>query len=166
MPSKNILSTVLFLLIMIDSAPSAEESTLLPSGTTRMIVPAGWTSSSDPGTCILIGPGRLAAERPRLACTLGQGTPDTATEAIRSAYLRITDGCEILDDDRIPVGGRIWNRLRVRFAAGPLAFGQTAWIGQTEGQTLVFVLSSPDEDLATHLPAATAAIASLSPVRQ
>ncbi len=166
MPSKNILSTVLFLLLMVDSVQSAEESTLLPSGTMRMIIPAGWKPSSDAGMCILIGPGRQAAEHPRLACTLGQGTPDAATEAMRSAYLRITDGCDILDDDRIPVGGRIWNRLRVRFAAGPLAFGQTAWVGQAEGQTLIFVLSSPDEDLATHLPAATAAIASLSPVRQ
>jgi hypothetical protein len=166
MPSKNILSMVLFLLLLVDSVQSAEESTLLPSGTMRMIIPAGWKPSSDAGMCVLTGPGRQAAEHPRLACTLGQGTPDAATEVMRSAYLRITDGCEILDDDRIPVGGRIWNRLRVRFAAGPLAFGQTAWIGQTEGQTLVFVLSSPDEDLATHLPAATAAIASLSPARQ
>ncbi|HAT09413.1 MAG TPA: hypothetical protein DCS97_02190 [Planctomycetes bacterium] len=162
MLGKNILPTILFLLTMVDSRLGAEESTILPSGTARMILPVGWEQTADPGLCVLLGPGRTADERPRLTCTVGSGTPDEATEAMRSAYRRLTDGCEILDDDRIPVGGRIWNRLRVRFAVGPLAFAQTAWIGEAEGRTLVFVLSAPDDLLARHLQAATAAIASLS----
>lgn len=164
MSGKNILSTIIFLLAMVDSAHS-EESTMLPAGASQMMIPAGWMRAVDANACLLVGPGRTPDERPRLACSLGQGAPEELATAMRDAYRRITDGCEILDDDRIPVGGRVWHRLRVRFAAGPLAFGQSAWIGQADGRTLVFVLSAPDDQLADHLQAATAAIASISSAR-
>lgn len=138
---------------------SAESS--LPGGAGTFLPPAGWTRTSAE-MLVLRGPGRDASEAPRLALTLADGDAGSAATSLRDGWKRVADGCEMLDDDDEPLGGRVWRRMRVRFAAGPLAFGQTAWVGSVSGRTVVVVLSAPDERIGLHLAAASAAVASIS----
>lgn len=139
----------------------ASESIPLPDGAGMFHPPTGWTRlPSEP--LVLRGPGRDADEAPRLAATVAAGDPASTAASMRDGWRRVADGCEFLDDDDEPLGGRIWRRIRVRFAAGPLAFGQTAWIGSVGGRTVVMVLSAPDERAGGHLAAAAAAVASIS----
>ena len=96
-----------------------------------------------------------------MAISLAEAGVETAAESLRDGMRRVTDGCEILDDDSVPLGGRIWRRIRSRFAAGPLAFGQIAWISSVGGRTIVVVLSAPDDAIAAHVGAAAAAVGSI-----
>lgn len=138
---------------------SAESS--LPGNAGIFHPPTGWTRTSAE-TLVLRGPGRDASDAPRLALTIADGDAASAASSLRDGWKRVADGCEMLDDDDEPLGGRVWRRMRVRFAAGPLAFGQTAWVGSVGGRTLVIVLSAPDERIGLHLAAASAAVASIS----
>ena len=141
---------------------SAESS--LPGNAGTFHPPAGWTRTMGE-TLVLRGPGRDANEAPRLAVTIADGDPASAASSLRDGWKRVADGCEMLDDDDEPLGGRVWRRIRVRFAAGPLAFGQTAWVGAVSGRTVVVVLSAPDDRIGLHLAAASDAVASISAPR-
>ncbi len=141
---------------------SAESS--LPGDAGTFIAPAGWTRTSAE-MLVLRGPGRDASEAPRLAVTLADGDPVSTAGSLREGWKRVAAGCEMLDDDDEPLGGRVWRRIRVRFAAGPLAFAQTAWVGSVSGRTVVVLLSAPDDRIGLHLAAASAAVASISAPR-
>jgi len=136
----------------------------LPGGSGTIVVPPGW-ESADGRILVLRAPARDAMEAPRLAISIADGDADSALGSLRDGYRRMADGCEILDDDQVPLGGRVWRRLRVRFATGPIAFGQSAWVGTVGTRTVVAVLSAPDERLAGSLAAASAAVASISAPR-
>lgn len=141
---------------------TAESS--LPGNTGTFTPPAGWTVAAG-DMLVLRGPGRDASDAPRLVATIADGDPASTAASLRDGWKRVADGCDMLDDDDEPLGGRVWRRMRVRFAAGPLAFGQTAWVGAVAGRTVIFVLSAPDERIGLHLAAASAAIASISAPR-
>lgn len=136
----------------------------LPAGSGTIAVPPGW-DSADGRVLVLRAPARDAMEAPRLAVSIADGDTDSALGSLRDGYRRMADGCEILDDDQVPLGGRVWRRLRVRFATGPVAFGQSAWVGTVGTRTVVAVLSAPDERIAGSLAAASAAVASISAPR-
>lgn len=154
-------ATIILLSTCLASAGAAEVR--LPQEAGILTIPAGWTEVPRPGTTLVLrGPGTDAMEAPRLAVETAAGDVASATDSLRDGYRRLADGCEILDDDQVPLGGRVWRRLRVRFAAGPLAFGQSAWIGTVGNRTVVAVLSAPDDRIAAHLTAASAVIASIS----
>jgi hypothetical protein len=136
----------------------------LPDKAGTFLPPAGWIRTVSE-MLVLRGPGRDANEAPRLAVTLADGDTASISASLRDGWTRVADGCELLDDDDEPLGGRVWRRIRVRFAAGPLAFGQTAWVGSVSGRTVVVVLSAPDERIGQHLATAAAAVASISAPR-
>lgn len=140
---KNIPLPAFLLLTAI--AAAAEESTFAAGA------PAGWSRISTHPT-VLRGPGTDSAA-PRLALTSPGADPDSAAATMRAAWLRMTDGGEIVADETIQLGGQGWRRIRVRFATGPLAFAQCAWIGAVAGRTQVAVLSAPDDALDEHLAA-------------
>ncbi len=157
------LSTTAFLLTMCLGQAAAGDARLPQAGGT-LTIPAGWSEIAG-SSLVLRGPGKDAMEAPRLAIGIAAGDVASATDSLRDGYRRLADGCEILDDDQVPLGGRVWRRLRVRFAAGPLAFGQSAWVGTVGEHTVVAVLSAPDDRIAAHLTAASAAVASISAPR-
>ena len=138
----------------------ASESLPLPESTGTFLVPAGWHRVAAAGL-VLRGPGNEAADAPRLVLTVVPGDLAATATSLKDGWKRVTDGCEILDDDNEPLGGRVWRRIRVRFAAGPLAFGQAAWIGSVNGRTVVAMLSAPDDRIGSHLASVTAAIATI-----
>lgn len=136
----------------------AAEHRPLPDGAGTIVLPDRWHSGT-PG--VLIGPGP-AGEAPRLALAVGAGAPAATASTLRDAWRRVADGCELLDEDDEPLGGRVWRRLRARFAIGPLVTVQTAWVGTVDGRTVVAIYSATEEHAAEHLPAAVAAVASIS----
>lgn len=137
---------------------------VLPDGAGRIAVPDAWrVSAARP--LVLLGAAAAATDAPRLAVTATDAPAADAAASLRAGYARIADGCEILDDDDAPLGGRVWRRLRVRFATGPVLFGQVAWVGTVGTRTVVAVLSAPDERIGAALPAASAAVASISAPR-
>ena len=133
----------------------------LPGNAGSFHPPAGWTRMTGEAFA-LRGPGRDDSEAPRLVVTIAAGDQGSTAASMRDGWKRVADGCELLDDDDEPLGGRVWRRMRVRFAAGPLAFGQTAWVGAVAGRTVVIVLSAPDDRIGLHLAAASDAVASIS----
>jgi hypothetical protein len=140
---------------------AASESIPLPAGAGMIQSPPGWQRRPSP-ELVLRGPGRDANEAPRLVITVS-GIDAAATAAsLRAGWQRMADGYKIIDDDLEPLGGRVWQRIRVHFAVGPLALAQTAWIGSVGGQTMIIVLSAPDDRIGGCLTAAAAAIASIS----
>ncbi|MBN8525437.1 MAG: hypothetical protein J0M02_08885 [Planctomycetes bacterium] len=148
---------------VLGAGSAAAADAALPTGAGRIAIPEGWSCES--GTALVLrGPGGNDTA-PRLAVTIAEADPAAAAQALRDGYVRITDGCEILDEDEVPMGGRIWRRTRVRFATGPVLFGQSAWIGSVGGRTVVAVLSAPDERLAAALSAAVAALSGISAQR-
>ena len=154
-------SIIFLILVLAGSFLAAGEALSLPGKTGMFHPPAGWTTlQSEP--LIVRGPARDAGEAPRLVVTLSEGDPASAAATLRDGWKRVADGCEFLDDDDVPLGGRVWRRIRVRFAAGPLAFGQTAWIGQVAGRTMVIVLSAPDDRIGGYLAVASATVASIT----
>jgi hypothetical protein len=162
MSYRPILSASFLLIICL--APAVAGDAKLPHGGGSMTIPAGWTEIA--GTSLILrGPGKEAIDAPRLAVEIAAGDIASTTDSLRDGYRRLADGCEIIDDDQVPLGGRVWSRLRVRFAAGPLAFGQSAWVGTVGSRTVVVVLSAPDDSLAVYLAAASSAIASISAPR-
>lgn len=163
MPSRPGLSAT-FILLSACAANACAAEARLPQEAGVITIPAGWAEAAGT-TLVLRGPGTDAMAAPRLAVELAAGDVTSATESLRDGYRRLADGCEILDDDQVPLGGRVWRRLRVRFAAGPLAFGQSAWVGSVGNRTVVAVLSAPDDRIAAHLAAASAAVASISAPR-
>jgi hypothetical protein len=108
------------------------------------------------GNCLIMRAGE--ATRPAPALTVTPTAPDPPPR--REGWRRVTDG-RVID----MLGGRVWQRIRVRFAVGPLAVVQTAWIGTVGGRTVVAVLSSGDDHAAAHLVTAAAAVASISAPR-
>ncbi len=116
------------------------------------------------GSGILVGPGD-SNDPPRLSLATATGDPATTAASVRDGYRRIGDGCQFIDDDDQPLGGRVWRRIRVRFAVGPLVFVQTAWIGAVDGRTVIAVLSSLEEQAAASLATGSAAVASISAPR-
>ncbi len=154
----SILASLLF---GTGSFLAGAEAIPLPDGIGMIQPPQGWQSSTSPNL-ILRGLDKDAANAPRWAFTLASGDATTTAASLRDGWRRVTDGCEMIDDDDEPIGGRVWRRIRVRFAVGPLAFSQCAWIGTVNGRTLVAVLSAPDDQLAHHLAAASTALASIS----
>lgn len=132
------------------------ESITIPKSTIQATVPAGWSQlPADGTTTVLRGPGRIPSNSPRLSLACAASDPETTSASLRTSLLKITDGCQILDDDELPIGGRVWRRLRVRFAIGPLQFGQSAWIGSVSGRTTIVILSAPEDDLPAHLGTAS-----------
>ena len=150
--------------ISIADLPAADYD--LPAAACIITGPPGWSPAASPAF-VLRGPvphGRTE-EAPRLAITIAEADIATTASSLRDGLMRVADGCEILDDDQIPLGGRVWRRIKTRFAAGPMAFGQYAWIGTVEGRTLVVVLSAPDDVVTTSLAPVSAAIATIRPAR-
>lgn len=132
----------------------------LPSATGTISVPTGWRIAAGEALTLL-GPGG-GHHPPRLALRLAETAPAEAAAVLRAGWQRVADGCTVLDDDDEPLGGRVWRRIRVRYAVGPLAVAQTAWVGSVGGRTVVAVLSSDDDAAAAALATAAAAIASIS----
>lgn len=163
-PTSSILICALTCMLIACSTPLAGAETALPLDVGTITIPPEWSVVDGVGF-VLRGPGRTALEAPRLAITTAVGDVDATTASLRDGYRRVADGCEILDDDTIPLGGRVWHRLRVRFATGPMAIGQSAWVGSVDGRTVVAVLSAPDEYLSSHLAKAAESIASISALR-
>lgn len=149
----------LYLSCILVSILSSGESLSIPGSLLVATIPSGWnTLPPDGPTVVLHNPGHGSA---RLSIAIAAGDPTAVCTSLRSSLLRIADGCQITDDDELPVGGRVWRRLRVRFAIGPVAFGQSAWIGVVSGKTVVTVLSAQEDDLPAHLGTATAVLNSL-----
>jgi len=142
----------------------AGEPLLLHDASVRLQPPAGWQRLAVPGV-ILRGPGTDLTEAPRLTISIVPGDVNSNAASMRDGWRRVSDGCDMIDDDDEPIGGRVWRRIRVRFAVGPLAFGQCAWIGQVNGRTMVAVLSAPDDHIVRHLVAASTTLASISMYR-
>lgn len=154
-------SVLAALLLSTGTIVAAAEAIPLPGGAGTIQPPPGWQRNPS-SELVLRGPGRETDESPRLAIAVS-GTDAASTAAsLRAGWRRMADGCETIDDDLEPLGGRVWQRIRVRFAAGPLAFGQTGWVGSVGGRTVVIVLSAPDDRIGGFLAAAEAAIASIS----
>jgi hypothetical protein len=80
--------------------------------------------------------------------------------ALRDDLARLAQGFRLLEDDSVPLGGRIWRRLRLRFAIGPLACEQAAWIGTVGERTLIAVASAGDGSLGPALPLVERSLAS------
>lgn len=159
MMSKQRISVLWCILI---SLLAGGESITVPGTAIVAIVPVEWTVLPlDGPVAIIQGPGRNSGSLPRLTLATASGDPTTTSTALRTSLLRVADGCQILDDDELPIGGRVWRRLRVRFAIGPVPFGQSAWVGSVSGKTVVAVLSAPEDILATQLATATTVVASL-----
>jgi len=151
------------ILLVTGTFLGAIESAALPEAAGAIVVPTGWRTV--PGGCLILrGPGE-GYEVPRLALSVTSSAAPAAATALREGWRRVTDGREVIDDDDEPLGGRVWQRIRVRFAVGPLAVVQTAWIGTVGGRTVVAVLSSGDDHAAAHLVTAAAAVASISAPR-
>lgn len=134
-------------------------------GLVTATIPQGWTTVPSDGAAVIQGRATDPVQAPRIALTLPGTPPAEAAAAIRAGVLKVGDGTEIIDEDDLPIGGRVWRRIRYRFATGPLVFGQSAWIGQVGGHTVSVVLSAPDDRLAAQIDAATGLIASLAPAR-
>jgi hypothetical protein len=150
-----------FLWLFACSILSGGESTIIPGTAISVQAPAGWNQA--PGNVLVYeGHGPSQAEHPRLAFSVSTADPATAAATMRDALLRVTDGCQVIDEDTVPVGGRSWRRLHVRFATGPIVFAQSSWVGTVGGRTLIVVLSAPDERIGDSLLAATGALASLT----
>ncbi len=156
----------LFIFVFMSSRVAYAEDFALPDSNWVITGPPDWTSAAVAGF-VLRGPvshGRTE-EAPRLAITNAEADIATTASSLRDGLMRVTDGGEILDDDQVPLGGRVWRRIKSRFAAGPMAFGQYAWIGTVDGRTLVVVLSAPDDVVTASLALASAAIATIRPAR-
>lgn len=141
---------------------NSAESTRIPGSILLADMPAGWSrADASAAQVVLKGPAAAGSSAPRIAIAVSPSDPDAAATSLRDGLLRIADGCEILDDDHVPLGGRVWRRMRLRFATGPLVFGQSAWIGAVDGTTMVVVLSASDDDLAKYLATAANVVAAL-----
>lgn len=160
MPSK--LHVTFLVAGIIHGVCYTAESFPVPGSTLSADLPAQWVRlPGDERTAVIHGPGRSTAAMPKIAIACTSADPAAAAAAIRDGLMRVGDGCEVIDADQIPLGGRVWQRIRLRFAAGPLEFGQSIWAGTVAGRTVTVVLSAPEEDLAAHLPAGAAVVASL-----
>jgi hypothetical protein len=153
---------IIILLCVLATTLTSVESCTIPQTQVLATIPAGWNVLPTDGvTVVLRGPGRIPAAIPRLSLATAAGDPVATCASLRSSLLRVTDGCRILDDDEIPIGGRVWRRLRVRFAVGPAQFGQSAWIGSVSGITIIVVLSAPEDELPAYLSMSAALLTSL-----
>lgn len=100
--------------------------------------PAGWRAAA---------PGLYTAQAGgaewRLAWSVAEAAPAQEVERLRHAWMRMLEVASWLDDDDVPLGGRVWRRLRaiVRPPGEPLEC--TAWIGQVGGRTVLLILTHP-----------------------
>lgn len=153
---------IVLLVCILAATLTSAESIIIPRAPVAATVPVGWSVlPQDGATAVLRGPGRTPADIPRLSLATTAEDPVAACTSLRSSLLHVTDGCRILDDDELPIGGRVWRRLRVRFAIGPAQFGQSAWIGTVSGKTIIVVLSAPEDELPAHLATAAVLLTSL-----
>lgn len=156
------LRQITLLACFLASVLTSGESITIPGAGVLATVPTGWNALPAEGMiAVLAGPGRSAASIPRMTLAGAAGNPMALGSALRSSLQRVADGCQFIDDDEVPLGGRIWRRMRVRFAVGPSPFGQSIWIGTVVGHTVVIVLSAPEDDLTSHIASATALLSSL-----
>lgn len=153
---------IILLTCVLATALASAESIIIPRTPVLATIPVGWSALPQDGvTAVLRGPGSTPASIPRLSLATAAGDPAATCATLRSSLLRVTDGCQILDDDELPIGGRVWRRLRVRFAIGPAQFGQSAWIGSVSGKTIIVVLSAPEDELPAYLATAATLLTSL-----
>lgn len=150
--------------LLCGSIHAADERIPLPDGAGSFLAAPGWRRLpiSD---VVLSGPVKGAAMAPRIAVAVAAGTPAATAASLRDGWSRVADGCEFIDDDELPLGGRVWRRIRMRFGAGPLTFGQNAWIGSVAGRTVVVILSGPDDSIGAHQGSAAAMVGSISAPR-
>jgi hypothetical protein len=89
--------------------------------------------------------------------------PATAATRLRDHLGTLAKDFQVLDDDELPLGGRSWRRIRMRFQAAGVAIDQAAFCGSVGGRTITVVLSGPAEHFDRNWQACTAAIATLRP---
>ncbi len=153
---------ICFAVFFVACLHATDISVSIPGGGCTISPPSGWTIA--PAVHLVFrGPitGNRTEDAPRMAITCAEAGVDSTADSLRDGIRRVADGCEILNDDSVPLGGRTWRRIRSRFAAGPLAFGQIAWISSVDGRTIVVVLSAPDDAIVAHLGPAAAAVGSI-----
>ncbi|MDW8372581.1 MAG: hypothetical protein RMM29_02895 [Planctomycetota bacterium] len=104
----------------------------------------------------------------RLGVRMIEEDPATARLRLQEAWTTMFEALAILDDDALPLGGRVWQRLRVQYRIADLPWEQTAWIGRVGPRTLMLVLAhaadaDPREGWRAEIEAVLGALPAVTP---